>query len=392
MPVKSFLIAVVLTVCSAGSAFAGGLEEAAPVPAAVAGVSAKGQAFRAAARLGRGINFGNILDASPGEGDWGLRLSDQLFDLAAEAGFDTVRLPVRWTNHAEVVAPFRIHKPFAGRVDYAIDAALSRGLNIVVDLRHHRQLCGEPLDEGEPKVPAELVEPRFLAIWAQIAERYRGLAEDRLLFELYNEPNSGCSAERWNDLLKRALDVVRQSNPSRPVVIGPASWNNAEALADLVVPEDPALIITIHNDAPFQFTHQGAQWVGPESAAWLGTGCCSQAQRAEIVRPLEIALTWSAGRWPLWVGEFGAYGKAPDADRLRYTRFAREAMESRGIPWAYWELASGFGIWDPDSGRWREELRDALLPPALGARLDGFSPRSVLAQTRCQASPWRRAA
>lgn len=319
--------------------------------------------MRAAARLGRGINFGNILDASPGEGDWGLRLSDRLFDLAVQAGFDTVRLPVRWTNHAEISPPFRLDKAFAGRVDYAIDAALSRGLNIVVDLHHYRQLCAEPLDTGEPKVTAGQVEARFLAIWSQIAERYRALPEDRVLFELLNEPNSGCSSERWNDLLVRALAVVRQSNPTRPVVIGPASWNNADALPALAVPDDPALIITIHNYAPFQFTHQGAQWVGPESAAWLGTGCCSETQQADILRPLDSALAWSAGRWPLWVGEFGAYSKAPPADRVRYTQFVREAMEARGIPWAYWELASGFGIWDPEAERWNEALRDALVPP-----------------------------
>jgi len=49
--------------------------------------------------LQRGINFGNMLE-SPTEGEWGLRVQEKYFDLVKEAGFDFVRLPVRWNSHA----------------------------------------------------------------------------------------------------------------------------------------------------------------------------------------------------------------------------------------------------------------------------------------------------
>ena len=49
--------------------------------------------------LNRGINFGNMLEA-PNEGDWGLRVQEKYFDLVKEAGFDFVRLQVRWNSHA----------------------------------------------------------------------------------------------------------------------------------------------------------------------------------------------------------------------------------------------------------------------------------------------------
>src|SRR5512146_2138590 len=48
--------------------------------------------------LRRGINFGNMLEA-PKEGDWGLTVQEDYFDLVKEAGFDFVRLPVRWFAH-----------------------------------------------------------------------------------------------------------------------------------------------------------------------------------------------------------------------------------------------------------------------------------------------------
>ena len=54
------------------------------------------EAFALNARLGRGINFGNALDA-PREGAWGVVLEEEYFGLVAEAGFDAVRIPVRWS-------------------------------------------------------------------------------------------------------------------------------------------------------------------------------------------------------------------------------------------------------------------------------------------------------
>src|SRR5512142_3334603 len=57
--------------------------------------------------LHRGVNLGNMLDA-PKEGDWGLSVQENYFDRIKEAGFDFVRLPVRWSTHAQASAPYTI--------------------------------------------------------------------------------------------------------------------------------------------------------------------------------------------------------------------------------------------------------------------------------------------
>src|SRR5690348_14976445 len=51
---------------------------------------ASGAARGTAAALGRGVNFGNMLDA-PNEGDWGLTVRDEFIDVTAQAGFASVR-------------------------------------------------------------------------------------------------------------------------------------------------------------------------------------------------------------------------------------------------------------------------------------------------------------
>lgn len=317
-----------------------------------------GDAAAVAAAMGRGVNFGNILEA-PSEGAWGLQLSDALFDAAKAAGVKTIRLPVRWSNHTASVAPFPINPAFLARVDYAVDAALSRGMRIVVNMHHYRQLDGDALDAGETAVPSNVVDDRFVAIWAQLAARYRNRPET-LIYELYNEPHGRLTADRWNALYRRALAAVRAVDTTHYVIIGPVEWNSASKLDALTLPpEDQRLIATIHNYNPFAFTHQGAEWAGMANSPV--TTCCTGAQLASLSDPLRTASRWqTTAKRPVFVGEFGSYSKAPYASRVIYTRAIRDSIEAHGMPWAYWEMASGFGLYDPDARTFRTELRDAL--------------------------------
>jgi len=118
----------------------------------------------------------------------------------------------------------------------------------------------------------------------------------------------------------------------------------------------------VHNYNPFTFTHQGAEWVTPIMPT--GVTCCSSAQVADLTAPLEVAKTWSTTtRYPVFVGEFGAYSKADDASRIAFNRAMRQAIESRGMSWTYWEFASGFGVYDPATLQFRQGLLASLLGP-----------------------------
>ncbi len=327
-----------------------------PMPGGPApGASAAARA--AAASFGRGINFGNMLDA-PREGDWGLRVEDRFIALVGEGAFSrSVRLPVRWSNHAAADAGAAIEPAFMARVEGVVSRLLARGANVVLNMHHYRQLDGDKPDPGERPVEPAVVQVRLLSMWRQIAERFAGHGP-RLVFEIYNEPH-GALEPHWNDLFSRALRVVRASNPARPVVVGPTHWNAAIHLPRLVLPPDPGLILTVHHYEPFNFTHQGAEWVEPRLP--LGVDCCDAAQVRAIEAPLDLAVEDARRRgYPMFVGEFGAYGQAPATARLRYLRLVRDAMERRGLPWFYWELAAGFGVYDPATARFREPEMQAL--------------------------------
>ena len=225
-------------------------------------------------RLGRGINFGNALEA-PREGEWGFRIEEHYFYEVKKAGFDSVRIPVKWSAHAAEKPPYTIDRKFAERVDWAVDNAIKRGLNVVLNIHHYDEFYNEPDKQEE----------RFLALWRQIAPRYADRSE-RLVFELLNEPRDPLTAERWNEIFPKALQIVRESNPNRAVIVGPGMWNNLDALPKLRLPEDENLIVTFHYYSPFEFTHQGASWA-EGSDKWLGRKWGSEEDQARVRRDLE---------------------------------------------------------------------------------------------------------
>jgi endoglucanase len=301
--------------------------------------------------LRRGINFGNMLEA-PNEGEWGLSVQEEYFDLVKEAGFDFVRLPVRWNTHAEQAWPYTIDPAFFTRVDEIVNWGLERNLPVIVDFHHYEEIMWDPWSHKD----------RYLGIWRQVAEHYKDYPST-VLFELLNEPNDQLNAQLWNQYLMESLAIIRETNPLRDVVIGPANWNAYDWVSTLDVPDDEHLIVTFHYYLPFEFTHQGAEWVGPESEDWLGrTWNASDAEKAEITRHFDSVSEWAERKnVRILLGEFGAYSRGPQDSRVRWTEFVAREAERHGFAWSYWELASGFGIYDPQAKAWREDLLRALI-------------------------------
>jgi endoglucanase len=303
------------------------------------------------AGLGPGINFGNALEA-PREGDWGMRIEERFFDLSRAAGFSTIRLPVRWSSHAELDAPFKIDSAFFARVDWVVRCAGESDFRIVLDLHHYEEMMKDPIGHR----------PRFLALWEQIARRYENQPES-VLFELCNEPVS-IPPQEWNTSVQEALKIVRRTNPDRKVIVGGVDSSSISGMLALELPaDDPALVATFHYYEPFSFTHQDAEWI-KGSEAWHGTEWKgTSTERARVMADFDRAAAWGAEHdLPLWLGEFGAYSRAGMESRVRWTECVAREADKRSIDWAYWELGAGFGIYDREAGQWRVPLLRALLP------------------------------
>ena len=204
---------------------------------------------------------------------------------------------------------------------------------------------------------------RLLAIWRQLGSHYRDLP-DSVLFELLNEPCKELTPDLWNVFLGELHPMVRDTNPGRSLIIGPASWNDIDHLDALALPEDDRnIVVTVHYYRPGEFTHQGAHWSRHKDLSgveWRGTPEERQAIASDFMR----ADGWAQRhRRPLFLGEFGAYERADMASRVRWTDCVARQAEELGWSWAYWQFDSDFVLYDIDRDRWVEPIRDALIPP-----------------------------
>lgn len=308
-------------------------------------------AFEQNKKLGRGVN---IIGYDPiWQSKEHARFKEKYFKTIKEGGFDAVRINLHPFAHMEKDAPYRLKESWFETADWAVDNALKSGLMVILDMHEYNMMGKDPASNKE----------KFLSFWRQVAPHYKD-APENVLFEILNEPCRELTPELWNQYYREALAIIRQSNPRRTVIIGPAFFNRIEHLDELTLPEnDRNIIVTIHYYEPHNFTHQGAAWSKYKDVTgvkWLGT----EEEKQAIVNDFEKAHEWSKKHnRPIFLGEFGAYDKGDMESRVRYTSFVARTAEKFGFSWAYWQFDSDFIVYDVKQEKWFEPIYSALIPP-----------------------------
>ena len=301
-----------------------------------------------ASPVDRCMNLGGALEA-PNEGDWGYTIRAEDLQTIKAAGFDTVRLPVRWDVHAMQREPYTIRQGQIDRVKEVIAQADAAGLQIIVDLHHYNDLMSRPDAHYE----------RLFAMWRQIAEALQD-APDSVILELLNEPNDKMTVERTDAVNAELLSIVREYHPDRWVVVGSAGWGSLSALLESNPPEDDRIILTFHSYEPYDFTHQGAFFADPPPPT--GTRWGTVAEFSEINAGAEAAARFASEQGhPMLLGEFGVYEDVPLEQRAVWTRAMRKAAEDRGIGWCYWDFATTFKAYNLERDEWIYSIKSALL-------------------------------
>jgi endoglucanase len=279
------------------------------------------------------------------------RFQPRHFKIIKDGGFDTVRINLY--GFAQMDEQFVLKASWFETLDKLVDAALEQNLNVILD-EHDYEICSKDAVECRGRV---------LAFWTQVAERFKH-RPNNVVFEILNEPSRAMDA-KWNALHAEALGIIRKTNPSRNVMIGPAFWNNISRLDKLELPaNDRHIIVTVHYYEPHRFTHQGASWA-PEFTKLSGIRWGSRQDLAKIEKDFDVAQAWAKKHdRPILLGEFGAYDKAPQEDRLKYTAAVARAAEKRGWAWTYWQFDSNFIVYDIDKDQWNTPIHEALVPPA----------------------------
>ena len=323
--------------------------------------------------VGTCINMGNSFEP-PEELGWGGKKIDAAdFVRIKEAGFQTIRLPVRWYNKSDTKPPHAIDPKWMKRVSETVDQALAADLNVILNSHHFEPLYSDPKGNRE----------WLAAIWTQISARFADYPTGKLWFEIENEPHDKITNANLMDTLNPALKEIRLTNLDRPVIIGGEDWSSIDSLATLELPDDPNIHPTFHYYAPFKFTHQGASWI-PEGMAPAGVRYGSRAD-AQLLKEDVAKLRAYMERTGLtpFMGEVGAYDKHISLDqRILYHTSVRKAFAPTGIGMCTWAYTNTFPFYDNEAGKWHPGmlgalgLEDATVVPELAP-----TPGSAAAET-----------
>lgn len=325
-----------------------------------------GEASTDAFTIHRGLNISHWLSQSRVRGLARERyFTEKDVAYIASEGFDHLRIPVDeeqlFLENGEKDA-----EAFALLHD-ALGWCRKYGLRAVVDLHilrsHHFNAAEKPLFTDDK------AQESFFECWRKISGELNGYSNGWVAYELMNEPVAD-QAEDWNKLVRRCVEVIREREPQRTLVIGSNRWQRFETVKELELPEnDPNIIVSFHYYDPFLFTHYLAGWtdnrdyfgkvhypgrvVAPEDLAklpadlavrfgdWTKQVYDKDAFKRDFGEALSVA---KARGLQLYCGEYGCINSSPVPDRVRWWRDINEVFEEMGIARAVWDYKGDFGI------------------------------------------------
>jgi len=319
---------------------------AAGLPFAIPGNASTLEAFD----MQRCVNMGNSFD-SPRDAPWGEPINPDHFEMIRDKGFDTVRIPVRWSDYTGGAPVFAIESDFMAKVSAVVDRALSEDLNVILNVHHFEEIMDDPGSETE----------KLLAMWAQIAPSFKDRS-DSLWFEVINEPFNELKGKKLLTLQAKAVRKIRKSNPDRIVILGGEDWSGIRTLDTNIMPPDDNIVYTFHYYDPFDFTHQNAPWTGKDGPK-KKRGWGSERDKTELTQAINTATEFRAALdHPLFLGEFGAYEGIKNSERVEYVGDVRAAMEDAQIPWCLWSFSNTFPLYEPAKDKWDKDMLKALMP------------------------------
>lgn len=288
----------------------------------------------------KGINMGNTLEP-PQEGEWGNPAPQEyLFDMYKDAGFDFVRIPVRWDMHLGTTSPYTINEAWLKHIEQIVDWGLTRGLYIVLN-SHHDSWIKDNYDNP-------INQARFDSLWSQVANRFKNRSE-KLIFEICNEPQGAMTKVQNDDMHQKAINIIRKTNPTRLIIFQGIDWGGSDALINAAIPpNDPYLIGSFHSYDPWPFGLEG-------------TGTFTSTDAINLRAKFQKVKDWSVkNNIPVFLGEFGGTSKCEYNARMRQYKTYMELAETFGFAPCAWEDGGEFKIINRIPKTWFDDLKDIL--------------------------------
>ncbi len=267
------------------------------------------------------------------------------FSLLADWGFDYARLPLSYLCWTDPDDWLKLREHELKDIDQAVEFGRQHRIHISLNLHRAPGYCVNP-----PKEPLDLwTDEKALEAcafhWSHLAKRYKGIPNERVDFDLLNEP-ADVSEQNYVRVAKRLVAAIRAEDPQRMIVADGLRWGRdpVHGLAESGIAQ------STRGYDPMQLTHYKANWVNgadhwPEPQWPLKLGdkqvIDKEHLRKDRIEPWKKLEAKGVG---IHVGEWGAFNHTPHKVVLAWMRDCLELWKEAGWGWALWNLREGFGV------------------------------------------------
>ena len=311
--------------------------------------------------MGKGFNLGQMFDNTQHAPTFAS--ARPKIDAYYARGHRHVRIPITWT---ESVGGSVLANPNTGIVNrrHSRLAQLTRVIDYALGLPDMYVVINAHHEAGiKDNNRADVLE----TLWEEIVDIY-GDRDNRLIFEILNEPHlSGgraMSPANARNMFAAAYDKIRESQPTRLVVIGGNQWFAAPEMArtwpnldQVGGGNDPYLMATFHHYTPWGF-HGDNQ--GDYADNWT---------YRQMSNPMEQMLDWAntvGNGMPIFIGEWGTgWGSrysTMDCNNIRmwYADFHVNYAAPRDMATSVWDDGGWFKIFDHSTNRFANNLAECI--------------------------------
>jgi aryl-phospho-beta-D-glucosidase BglC (GH1 family) len=319
----------------------------------------------------KGFNLLDYFSPNAPKGENRSRTTEDDFKWMVDWGFDFVRLPMAYPRYIDFDPSKQVTKEdfysfnnkVLDEIDKLVYSANKNGLHMSLNLHRAPGYCinagfYEPYNLWKDKEAQDA----FYHHWGMWAERYKGVSNKNISFDLLNEPayredlndqfskSSAVPGELYRKIAMESAKVIRAANAKHLII---ADGNN---VGNSVIPEivDLNIAQSCRGYFPHYISHYQAPWVfnDPSTApepVWPGTIDGKQFSRQNLEEYYKPWIELKNQGVGVHCGECGCWKNTPHDVFLAWFGDMIDILTKNGIGYALWNFRGDFGILD--SGR-----------------------------------------
>ena len=269
-----------------------------------------------------GWNLGNSLECPYTETEWGNpKTTKAMIHAVAEAGFNAIRIPVRWINHVNNTTDMIVNANWLARVKEVVDWCLEENMYVIINSHH------EEWYDRNPYYSKQEENNRMLAaLWTCIATYFRDY-DQRLIFAGTNETTVNWAAPTaeqqavQNSYNQTFVDAVRETggkNYYRNIVVQTFACSPYHGLNGFTIPTDKVegrLSVEFHYYDPYEYCGNCTYYYWGEAYKDKGRILASSTEKTITNLFDRITNTWAKKGLGVVMGEYGVSNHFTEDDK-----------------------------------------------------------------------------